>query len=36
VIAEARRRVLDRFGVALEPEVQTMGPVAFPEEWGDR
>jgi UDP-N-acetylenolpyruvoylglucosamine reductase len=34
VIAEARRRVLDRFGVALEPEVQTMGPVAFPPEWG--
>jgi UDP-N-acetylenolpyruvoylglucosamine reductase len=33
VIAEARRRVLDRFGIALEPEVQTMGPVVFPTEW---
>ena len=34
VIAEARRRVLERFGVALQPEVQTMGPIAFPAEWG--
>jgi UDP-N-acetylenolpyruvoylglucosamine reductase len=25
-----RRRVLERTGVALEPEVQTLGPVAFP------
>jgi UDP-N-acetylenolpyruvoylglucosamine reductase len=33
VIAEARRRVLERFGIALEPEVQTMGPIVFPTEW---
>jgi UDP-N-acetylenolpyruvoylglucosamine reductase len=33
VMAEARRRVLERFGVALEPEVQTLGPVALPPEW---
>jgi UDP-N-acetylenolpyruvoylglucosamine reductase len=30
VMAEGRRRVLERFGVELEPEVQTLGPVAFP------
>ncbi len=30
VMAEGRRRVLDRFGVALEPEVQTLGDVRFP------
>jgi UDP-N-acetylenolpyruvoylglucosamine reductase len=30
VMAEGRRRVLERFGVALEPEVQTLGPVRFP------
>ncbi|MGA2453791.1 MAG: UDP-N-acetylmuramate dehydrogenase [Solirubrobacteraceae bacterium] len=30
VMAEGRRRVLERFGVALEPEVQTMGDVRFP------
>ncbi len=28
--AEGRRRVLERFGVALEPEVQTLGPVQWP------
>lgn len=27
---EGRRRVLERFGVELEPEVQTLGPVHFP------
>lgn len=32
VMAEGRRRVLERFGVALEPEVQTLGDVRFP--WG--
>jgi UDP-N-acetylmuramate dehydrogenase len=32
LMAEGRRRVLERFGVALEPEVQTLGPVRFP--WG--
>jgi UDP-N-acetylenolpyruvoylglucosamine reductase len=30
VMAEARRRVAERFGVQLEPEVQTLGPVALP------
>jgi len=30
VMGEGRRRVLERFGVALEPEVQTLGDVRFP------
>jgi UDP-N-acetylenolpyruvoylglucosamine reductase len=30
VMAEGRRRVLEHFGVALEPEVQTLGDVRFP------
>ncbi|HEY4897886.1 MAG TPA: UDP-N-acetylmuramate dehydrogenase [Solirubrobacteraceae bacterium] len=30
VMAKGRRRVLERFGVELEPEVQTLGPVRFP------
>lgn len=30
VMAEGRRRVLERFGVELEPEVQTLGEVNFP------
>ncbi|HUA73307.1 MAG TPA: UDP-N-acetylmuramate dehydrogenase [Solirubrobacteraceae bacterium] len=30
LMAEGRRRVLERFGVALEPEVQTLGDVRFP------
>jgi UDP-N-acetylenolpyruvoylglucosamine reductase len=30
VMAEGRARVLERFGVALEPEVQTLGDVRFP------
>jgi UDP-N-acetylmuramate dehydrogenase len=34
LMAEGRRRVKDRFGVTLEPEVQALGPVAFPPEWG--
>jgi UDP-N-acetylmuramate dehydrogenase len=33
VIAEGRRRVLERFGIELEPEVQALGPVALPEDW---
>ncbi len=33
VMAEGRRRVLERFSVALEPEVQTLGPIALPDEW---
>jgi UDP-N-acetylenolpyruvoylglucosamine reductase len=30
VMAEGRRRVLERFGIALEAEVQTLGDVDFP------
>jgi UDP-N-acetylenolpyruvoylglucosamine reductase len=30
VMAEGRRRVLERFAVELEPEVQTLGDVRFP------
>jgi UDP-N-acetylenolpyruvoylglucosamine reductase len=30
VMVEGRRRVLERFGVALEPEVQTLGDVRVP------
>jgi UDP-N-acetylmuramate dehydrogenase len=30
---EGRRRVRERFGVELEPEVQTLGPVEFPADW---
>jgi len=30
VMAEGRRRVEERFGIALEPEVQTLGDVRFP------
>jgi UDP-N-acetylmuramate dehydrogenase len=33
VMAEARRKVHDRFGVVLEPEVQVLGDVSWPEEW---
>jgi UDP-N-acetylmuramate dehydrogenase len=33
LMAEGRRRVHDRFGVLLEPEVQTLGPVRWPDEW---
>jgi UDP-N-acetylmuramate dehydrogenase len=33
LMAEGRRRVLDEFGVDLEPEVQTLGAVAFPADW---
>ncbi len=33
VMAEGRRRVTERFGVALEPEVQELGPVGIPREW---
>jgi UDP-N-acetylenolpyruvoylglucosamine reductase len=36
VIAQARRRVLERFGIELEPEVQTLGPVGLAEAWGGR
>jgi UDP-N-acetylenolpyruvoylglucosamine reductase len=30
LMAEGRRRVIERFGVKLEPEVQTLGEVRFP------
>ncbi|HEX3563160.1 MAG TPA: UDP-N-acetylmuramate dehydrogenase [Solirubrobacterales bacterium] len=33
VMAEARRRVHERFGVTLEPEVQVLGEVRWPEQW---
>jgi len=33
VMAGARRRVHDRFGVVLEPEVQVLGEVRWPEDW---
>jgi UDP-N-acetylmuramate dehydrogenase len=36
VMAEGRRRVRERFGVDLEPEVQALGPVEFPPEWKPR
>jgi UDP-N-acetylenolpyruvoylglucosamine reductase len=36
VMAEGRRRVKERFGVELEPEVQALGPVALPPEWARR
>jgi UDP-N-acetylmuramate dehydrogenase len=33
LMAEGRRRVHDRFGVVLEPEVQVLGEVRWPEGW---
>jgi UDP-N-acetylenolpyruvoylglucosamine reductase len=33
VMAAARRKVHERFGVVLEPEVQILGDVTWPEEW---
>ena len=33
LMAEGRRRVRERFGIDLEPEVQTLGPVEFPADW---
>ncbi len=33
LMATGRRRVHERFGVALEPEVQTLGEVRRPEDW---
>ncbi len=33
LLAEGRRRVRERFGVELEPEVQALGPVPLPEDW---
>jgi UDP-N-acetylmuramate dehydrogenase len=34
IMAEGRRRVKERFGLELEPEVQVLGPVEFPADWG--
>jgi UDP-N-acetylenolpyruvoylglucosamine reductase len=34
LMAEGRRRVHERFGVALEPEVQILGEVDWPRGWG--
>ena len=33
-MARARRIVHERFGVILEPEVQVLGHVSWPEGWG--
>jgi UDP-N-acetylmuramate dehydrogenase len=33
VMGEARRRVHELFGVTLEPEVQVLGDVRWPEQW---
>lgn len=33
VMAKARHEVYERFGVVLEPEVQILGEVEWPEEW---
>ena len=33
LIAEGRRRVEERFGIALEAEVQALGAVRLPEDW---
>ena len=33
LMAEGRRRVHERFGVVLEPEVQTLGDVRWPDAW---
>jgi UDP-N-acetylenolpyruvoylglucosamine reductase len=33
LMAEGRRRVHERFGLVLEPEVQTLGDVRWPEGW---
>ena len=33
LMAEGRRRVHDRFGIVLEPEVQSLGELSWPEAW---
>jgi UDP-N-acetylmuramate dehydrogenase len=34
LMAEGRRRVMNRFGIELEAEVQVLGSVALPSDWG--
>ena len=34
LMAAGRQRVKQEFGIELEPEVQTLGPVEFPSDWG--
>ncbi len=36
LMAQGRRRVRDRFGIELEPEVQLLGSVALPDDWERR
>jgi UDP-N-acetylenolpyruvoylglucosamine reductase len=36
VMAQGRERVMQQFGIELEPEVQTLGPVPLPEQWRHR
>jgi UDP-N-acetylenolpyruvoylglucosamine reductase len=33
LMAEGRRRVKERFGIVLEPEVQVLGTVRWPDGW---
>ena len=33
-MAAGRERVRQEFGLELEPEVQALGPVEFPPDWG--
>jgi len=33
LMSEGRRRVKERFGIDLEPEVQALGPVPIPADW---
>jgi hypothetical protein len=33
VMSAGRRAVHERFGVALEPEVQALGELSWPEDW---
>jgi UDP-N-acetylenolpyruvoylglucosamine reductase len=36
LMAEGRRRVMERFGITLEPEVQALGSVELPPDWDHR
>lgn len=35
LMAEGRRRVFERFGITLAAEVQALGPVELPRDWGE-